>query len=68
MKDYSNDNPQFSSSIQIVEVTDPAHADNVNAAPKQLLDNDAVLASVLNVDLIDQAFKREFPYLNELLT
>lgn len=68
MRDYSNDNPQFSSSIQIVEVTDPAHADNVNAAPKQLVQNDTVLAGALNVDLIDQAFKREFPYLEESAT
>lgn len=68
MRDYSNDNPQFSSSIQIVEVTDPAHADNVNAAPEQLVQNDTVLAGALNVDLIDQAFKREFPYLEESAT
>ena len=68
MKDYTSENPQFSSSIEIVEVTDPAHADNVNAAPEQLLQNDMVLASVLNVDLIDEAFKKEFPDLDSAST
>lgn len=42
MKSYSaSDKPSFSSSISIVEPTDPAHADNINAAPKQLLENTA---------------------------
>lgn len=39
MKDYTNSSPVFSESIRITEPSDPAHADNVNAAPKQLLQN-----------------------------
>lgn len=39
MKEYTKTNPVYSPKIQIVETTDPAHADNVNAAPKQLLEN-----------------------------
>ena len=39
MKDYTSNEPTFSSKIQVVETTDPAHADNINAAPKQLLQN-----------------------------
>jgi len=39
MKDYTNGTPVFSKSIKITETTDPAHADNINAAPKQLLQN-----------------------------
>ncbi len=39
MKNYTTSKPMFSESIEIVETTDPAHADNVNAAPKQLLQN-----------------------------
>ncbi|MCM1045651.1 MAG: tail fiber domain-containing protein [Candidatus Gastranaerophilales bacterium] len=43
MKSYTNGNPQFSESIQITEATDLSHADNVNPAPMQLLQNDLVL-------------------------
>ncbi len=32
-------NPVFSNQIQITEKTDPGHADNINPAPKQLLEN-----------------------------
>lgn len=39
MKDYTNKTPVFSESIRVTEVSDPAHADNINAAPKQLLQN-----------------------------
>lgn len=39
---YTENNPEFSESIQITEVTDPAHADNINMAPKQLLQNTLV--------------------------
>ncbi len=39
MKEYTNTAPEFSPSIQVVETTDPAHAENINAATKQLLDN-----------------------------
>lgn len=43
MKDYKNDSPSFSESIPVTETTDSAHADNINAAPKQLLQNTVVL-------------------------
>lgn len=39
MKDYTNKTPVFSESIRVTEVSDPAHADNINEAPKQLLQN-----------------------------
>lgn len=39
MKDYTNIEPKFSESIRITETSDPAHADNINAAPIQLLQN-----------------------------
>jgi hypothetical protein len=39
MKDYRNDNPEFSDTIKIIEETDTNHADNVNAATRQLLQN-----------------------------
>ena len=39
MKDYTSNNPIFSEKIKIVEVSDPGHADNVNPAPMQLLQN-----------------------------
>ena len=39
MKEYTSKKPVFSESILIAEETDPAHADNINAAPKQLLQN-----------------------------
>lgn len=39
MKEYTSNTPEFSEHIQITEPTDPAHADNVNAAPMQLLQN-----------------------------
>lgn len=42
MKDYTNNNPIFSKKIRITEPTDPAHADNINAAPQQLLQNTLV--------------------------
>lgn len=39
MKDYTSAVPVFSLSIKVVETTDPAHADNINAASEQLLQN-----------------------------
>lgn len=47
MKDYTSNEPTFSSKIQVVETTDPAHADNINAAPKQLLQNTLANRQVL---------------------
>ena len=43
MKKYTVENPEFNESIMIVETTDPAHADNVNASPKALIENDLYL-------------------------
>ncbi len=48
MKDYMTDSPEFSKSIRIVETSDPAHADNVNAAPKQLLQNTLANRAAIN--------------------
>ena len=42
MKPYTESEPVFSESIQVTEPTDPAHADNINAGPKQLLQNTLV--------------------------
>ena len=47
MREYTNSEPVFSKSIQIVETTDPAHADNINMAPKALLENTLVLMTHL---------------------
>ncbi len=48
MKDYTVSNgSKFSEKIKIVEVTDPVHADNANAAAKQLIENDLALKNML---------------------
>lgn len=39
MKEYTSNEPVFSPVIHVVETSDPAHADNINAAPMQLLQN-----------------------------
>lgn len=39
MKDYTSNTPEFSEHIQILEATDPGHADNVNVSTEQLLQN-----------------------------
>lgn len=39
MKDYTVETPVFSDSIKVTEISDTNHADNINAAPKQLLAN-----------------------------
>lgn len=49
MKSYTNIDPVFNEYIQITETTDSAHADNINAATKQLLANTQV-----NRDAIEQ--------------
>ena len=46
MKDYNVENPEFHESVKIVETTDPAHADNVNAGPKQIYENTMYLKQV----------------------
>lgn len=47
MKSYTNADPVFSDTIQITEITDPAHADLINEAPIQLLQNTLVLSSII---------------------
>ena len=47
MKDYTSLEPVFSSVIKVVETTDPAHADNINAATKQLLQNTIANRNIL---------------------
>lgn len=39
MKDYTNSNPTFSKSLKIIEVSDVVHADIVNTALIQLMQN-----------------------------
>ena len=48
MKSYTNAKPKFSDSIMIIEEgVDVNHADTVNVATKQLLDNELVRKKVL---------------------
>lgn len=47
MKEYSTADPEFSNKIMITESTDPAHADNINQAPMQLLQNTIVLNNLI---------------------
>lgn len=64
MKSYKPDSPAFSGTIQIVETTDPAHADNINAATKQLHDNTICLVtSLTDTDAITKAFESVFSYI-----
>ena len=43
VKNYTPTTRNFSQSVPNVEVTDTNHADNINAAPKQLIENDNYL-------------------------
>lgn len=43
MKQYTPSKAVYSDSIPVVETSDTNHADNVNAAPKKLLENDIAL-------------------------
>lgn len=53
MKNYTVENdPVFSESIRVTETSDPAHAENINAAPKQLLEN--TLANKAAIEEIKQ--------------
>ena len=56
MKDYTNNTPEFNRSITITEETDPGHADIINAAPKQLLENTLVLKS--EIDALDENIRK----------
>lgn len=64
MKEYTSSAPVFSGSIQVVETTDPAHADNINAAPKQLLQNTLALYTYIEElskeETIEAVFKLVF--------
>lgn len=55
MKEYNNASPVFSPSIFVVETTDPSHADNINAAPTQLLQN-----TLSNRDLIGKLLRYSY--------
>lgn len=43
MKKYETDSPQFSETLNIVETTDPVHADLVNDINKGLFENTLVV-------------------------
>ena len=49
MKNYKNENPEFSDRIKIYENTDPVDADSVDNVPlRQLGDNDNVLKTMID--------------------
>lgn len=53
MKSYSpTESPEFTDSITVCEETDEGHADNINAAPKQLLQNTIWLKNELACNLL----------------
>ena len=43
MKTYETDSPKFSETLNIVEATDPVHADLVNSINKELFENTLAL-------------------------
>ena len=47
MKDYTSENPAFSDMVEILETSDPGHADIINQAIKQLLQNTLVLKNMI---------------------
>ena len=47
MKDYTSKSPVFSEKIRILDTSDPGHADMVNEATEQLLQNTLVLKEML---------------------
>ena len=63
MKNYTNKNPEFSDSIQIMETTDTNHAENVNVTTRQLMDN--TLALKEKQDEFDQTFGGSEAYTTE---
>lgn len=46
MKDYTSESPVFSEKIRILDISDPGHADHVNEATEQLLQNTLVLKNM----------------------
>lgn len=60
MKDYTSKSPVFSEKIRILDTSDPGHADHVNEATEQLLQNTLVLKDMfggfcLYPDILTQA-------------
>lgn len=47
MKTYKPVTHNFSEGVPIVETTDTNHADNINAAPKSLIENDLYLIEMI---------------------
>lgn len=50
---YTTNNPSFSESVSILQITDTNHADNFNISTKQLLQNTLVLYDAL-ISLLDE--------------
>ena len=71
MTTYTNKNPAFSYSIPIVETSDPAHADNINASAKQLLQNDIAIKKEIGDSSIEEigdgTVKGAISQLNEMI-
>ncbi len=69
MKSYTKTDPVFSKSIKITEVTDAGHADFINEAPKQLLENTLVnheeIQQAANAELVEYAFYSVFTKMPE---
>lgn len=63
MESYTIDTPEFSTNITISETTDTNHADNINIAPKQLLQN--TLVNRDNIEALQQAVQEVYQNANE---
>jgi hypothetical protein len=58
VKNYTPETKTFSESIPIVEISDTNHADNVNASPKRLIENDNYLKGKIDdsgLEVVDGA-------------
>ncbi len=62
MKKYTSNNPVFSESIKINETTDMVQAENINAAPKQLLQN--TLANRTAIERLESREDKETKNIN----
>lgn len=68
MKSYTNTKPKFSDSIMIIEEgVDVNHADTVNVATKQLLDNELVLKEETDLLGKEKTDKTEFATLDSAI-
>lgn len=63
MESYTIDTPEFSTNITISETTDTNHADNINTAPKQLLQN--TLVNRDNIEALQQDVQEVYQNANE---